>query len=119
MRRRDDLSEAERSERAGASADAVRPFDTRAGGAARVIGMHEYRARRLEAAIGRIRERLHRLRQLRVRTELSAGRLERELMELDRDLRTCRQHAGDGHEPQAPVTGRADAAKNDPERRLP
>jgi hypothetical protein len=96
MRRRDDLSEAERSECAGVSTDAIRPFNNNAGGDARVIGMHEYRARRLEAAIRRIRERLHRLRQLRVRTELSAGRLERELMELDRDLRACRQHSGDG-----------------------
>lgn len=65
---------------------------TNVGSDRRVVSLHEHRARGLQAAIAGVRKRLHRLRQLRVRAELSAGRLERELMELERELRTCRRH---------------------------
>jgi hypothetical protein len=61
-----------------------------------VVALQEYRARALDAAIARTRRHLYRLRQLRVRTELSASRLERELMELERALRACRRYAGNG-----------------------
>ena len=61
----------------------------------RVVSLHEHRARSLQAAITGVRKRRHRLRQLRVRAELSAGRPERELMELERELRTCRRNVDD------------------------
>jgi hypothetical protein len=67
----------------------------------RVISLAAYRAQMLERAMNEIRERLHRLRQLRVRAELSAGQLQRELMELERQLRACRRHVDASCSPPA------------------
>ena len=65
------------------------------GSDSRVVSLRDHRLRSLRATITGVRKRLHRLRQLRIRAELSAGRLERELMELERELCTCRQNADD------------------------
>ncbi len=68
-------------------------------GGGQVIALHAYRVHALEAAVAKTRKRLHRLARLRFRAELSAGRLQRELMELERDLRDCRRYAEDGRDP--------------------
>ncbi|MEA3641914.1 MAG: hypothetical protein VBE63_18535 [Lamprobacter sp.] len=55
-----------------------------------VIQLERYRTERLDESVSAVRHRLSELQRARIQTELSAGRLLRELAALQRELRDCR-----------------------------
>lgn len=56
----------------------------------KVVQLDQYRAAQLDKSVSLVRRRLSGLQRARVRAELSAGRLLRELALLQRELRDCR-----------------------------
>jgi len=60
-----------------------------------VVQLERYRAERLDDSVSAVRHRLSELQRARIRAELSAGRLLRELAALQRELRDCRARMAD------------------------
>ncbi len=63
---------------------------------AKVVQLEQYRVERLNESVAGVRSRLGELRRARVKAELSAGCLLRELAALQRELRDCRMRMTQG-----------------------